>query len=78
MAHIISTDCMECGVCEFLCPQGAISESRRQFVIDKHRCNDCGECAPYCPARAIVHRDATPSRQARSVKKVLGTALQRD
>ncbi len=75
MAHIISTDCMECGVCEFLCPQGAISEAKRQFVIDKHRCNDCGECAPYCPARAIVHRDAFSGRQTRRVKNIMGSAL---
>mgnify|MGYP001572894601 CR=1 FL=1 len=78
MAYIISTDCMDCGVCEFMCPQGAIFEAKRQFVIDKHRCNDCGECVPYCPARAIVHRDGFSDRQARSVKRVLGSALQRD
>ncbi len=63
MAYIISSDCMDCGVCEFMCPEGAIFEAKRQFVIRKDLCNDCGICVPYCPARAIVHRDAFAARQ---------------
>jgi NAD-dependent dihydropyrimidine dehydrogenase PreA subunit len=75
MAYIISTDCMDCGVCEYMCPEGAIFEAKRQFVIDKNKCNDCGVCVPYCPARAIVHRSEFDARQARSVREVLGAVL---
>jgi MinD superfamily P-loop ATPase len=75
MPHIISTDCMDCGVCEYMCPQQAIFEAKRQFVIHKERCNDCGECVPYCPARAIVRRADFGTRQERSVRAVLGGAL---
>jgi NAD-dependent dihydropyrimidine dehydrogenase PreA subunit len=77
MAHIISTDCMNCGVCEFMCPENAIFEARRQFVIRKDGCNDCGICVPYCPARAIVPRAEWDARQERSVKSVLDAALAR-
>jgi ferredoxin len=77
MSYIISTDCMDCGVCEFMCPEGAIFEAKKQFVIRRDRCTDCGMCVPYCPARAIVHRDDFASRQARSVSNVLGAALER-
>lgn len=75
MAYIISTDCMDCGCCEFMCPQQAIFEAKKQFVIRRDRCNDCGECVPYCPARAIVHRDDWEIRQARSVQTVLRGVL---
>lgn len=75
MAYIISTDCMDCGVCEFMCPEGAIFEAKRQFVIRKDLCNDCAACVPYCPARAIVHREEFEARQQRSVRTVLGRAL---
>lgn len=75
---IISSDCMDCGVCEYMCPQGAIFEAKRQFVIRKDRCNGCGECVPYCPARAIVSRTRFASRQERTVKSVLGAVLTED
>jgi MinD superfamily P-loop ATPase len=75
MAHIITTDCMDCGVCELMCPEGAIFETKRQFVILKSRCNDCGICVPFCPAQAIVPRAQFGARQERSVRSVLGAAL---
>ena len=73
--YIISSDCMDCGVCEYMCPQGAIFEAKRQFVIHKAACNGCGECVPYCPARAIVPRTGFHDRQGRTVRTVLGNVL---
>ncbi|HVP04179.1 MAG TPA: 4Fe-4S binding protein [Dehalococcoidia bacterium] len=75
--YIISSDCMDCGVCEFMCPEGAIFEAKNQFVIRKDACNGCGICVPYCPARAIVARTGFKDRQARTVRQVLGGALGR-
>jgi MinD superfamily P-loop ATPase len=66
---------MDCGVCEYMCPQGAIFEAKNQFVIAKGLCNGCGICVPYCPARAIVARTGFKERQARTVRQVLGGAL---
>ena len=74
-SYIISSDCMDCGVCEYMCPEAAIFEAKRQFVIRKDRCNGCGVCVPYCPARAIVHRVAFAGRQQRTVRNLLGGAL---
>ena len=73
--YIISSDCMDCGVCEYMCPEEAIFETKRQFVIRKDLCNGCGLCVPYCPARAIVTRSGFASRQERTVRNVLGGAL---
>jgi len=74
-SYIISSDCMDCGVCEFMCPEGAIFEAKRQFVIRKDRCNGCGLCVPYCPARAIVARSGFKERQRRTVQNLLSEAL---
>ncbi|MEO6197212.1 MAG: 4Fe-4S binding protein [Dehalococcoidia bacterium] len=73
--YIISSDCMDCGVCEYMCPQSAIYEAKRQFVIKKQLCNGCGDCVPYCPARAIVLRSGFHDRQDRTVRNVLGAVL---
>jgi NAD-dependent dihydropyrimidine dehydrogenase PreA subunit len=75
VAYIISSDCMDCGVCEYMCPQEAIYEAKHQFVIRKERCNDCGTCVPYCPARAIAAGDAYADRRIRTVRNVLGGVL---
>jgi NAD-dependent dihydropyrimidine dehydrogenase PreA subunit len=75
MAYIISADCMDCGVCEFMCPQDAIYEAKNQFVIRKERCDDCGTCVPYCPARAIAAPAAYAERRQRTVRNVLGGVL---
>lgn len=66
---------MDCAVCEYMCPEGAIFEAKRQFVIRKDLCNGCGLCVPYCPARAIVARSAFKERQGRTVQKTLHEAL---
>ena len=74
-SYIISTDCMDCGVCEYMCPEGAIFEAKRQFIINKDLCNGCGICVPYCPVRAIVQRANFAGRQERTVRNVLTKAL---
>jgi len=68
---------MDCAVCEYMCPEGAIFEAKRQFVIRKDRCNGCGICVPYCPARAIVARSGFKERQRRTVQNVLSEILSR-
>ena len=78
MSYIISSDCVDCGCCEYMCPQAAIFEAKKQFVIRRDRCNGCGICVPYCPVRAIVARDAFAARQERTVRNVLGRVLSPD
>ena len=46
--------CRDCGVCETICPQGAISrrdlgEGRFEMTVDGERCIGCGFCAGACP-----------------------------
>ncbi len=53
MAHIISDECTNCGVCEEECTEGAISEKDDKRVIDPEKCTDCGNCVEGCPVEAI-------------------------
>jgi ferredoxin len=73
--YIISTDCMNCGLCEFMCHAGAIIEAKRQFIILKHRCDGCGDCVSSCMVQAIVPRDAFRDRQAHTLAAALKDVL---
>ncbi|HMA66371.1 MAG TPA: 4Fe-4S dicluster domain-containing protein, partial [Desulfosalsimonadaceae bacterium] len=44
----------DCGLCEALCPQAAISRREKEnggyeYVADDQRCIGCGFCAAACP-----------------------------
>lgn len=65
--HIISNDCVSCGVCEYMCPLGAIVETKMQFSILKRVCDGCAICVPFCPVRAIVPKHRFRERQNNNV-----------
>lgn len=72
---MITSDCTNCGVCEFMCPQDAIREAPNQFVVRRQQCNGCGECVPYCPVRAIVPKSQFAERQNKTRKAELRAIL---
>ena len=46
--------CRDCGICETICPQNAISRRELdgedyEYVVDSDRCIGCGFCAGACP-----------------------------
>ena len=53
MAYVISDECSNCGSCEPVCPEEAISEGDDKYVIDAEKCVDCGLCVDECPVEAI-------------------------
>lgn len=73
--YVISSDCMNCGVCEFMCPTAAIVPAPQHFVIGADRCDGCGICVPYCVVSAIVKRVDLVGRQERTVKAGLKRVL---
>lgn len=60
MATKITDECINCGVCEPECPNGAISEGEDYYVIDPELCTECvgfhGEeaCQEVCPVDCCV------------------------
>ena len=45
MAHVITDECISCGVCVDECAVEAISEGEDKYVIDKEKCTDSGYSA---------------------------------
>lgn len=52
MVKIIADNCVACGACVDVCPQGAITVED-VAVIDEAACVDCGACVDECPSNAI-------------------------
>lgn len=50
--YVIGENCIGCGTCQTVCPQGVISEGA-PYVIDANHCLQCGNCAENCPVEAI-------------------------
>jgi ferredoxin len=40
-------DCRHCAVCEYACPEAAISVAS-EIVVDPDRCEGCGVCVDQC------------------------------
>ncbi len=53
MVTVNASDCVACGACADVCPQGAITVDD-VAVIDASACVECGACVDECPAGAIT------------------------
>jgi ferredoxin len=57
--------CVGCGLCEDICPHGAIAMGGgKAIVADRGLCMECGACAKNCPAGAIEARKGVGCAQA--------------
>ncbi|MFM2348925.1 MAG: hypothetical protein RL654_3678 [Pseudomonadota bacterium] len=75
MALTITSECINCDVCEPECPNQAISMGEEFYVIDSARCTECvghfGEpqCVQVCPVECIpVDPDHTETREQLQAK----------
>jgi len=72
MATIITDECINCGVCEPECPNGAITEGEDFYEIDPALCTECvgfhGEeaCQEVCPVDCCI-----PDENIRETEKEL-------
>lgn len=58
----INDKCIECRVCEEVCPEQVIKIYHRKPVWDEEKCSLCMACIQMCPKRAIEYGDATVNR----------------
>jgi NADPH-dependent glutamate synthase beta subunit-like oxidoreductase/glutamate synthase domain-containing protein 3/NAD-dependent dihydropyrimidine dehydrogenase PreA subunit len=57
--------CRDCGICEAVCPQTAITRKEKEdggyeYVVDEARCIGCGFCAGACPCGVWALVENTP------------------
>jgi ferredoxin len=59
MSLIITDECINCDVCEPVCPNEAISQGVEIYEIDPERCTECvghfdqPQCQQVCPVECI-------------------------
>ena len=54
--------CIECRICEHVCPEQIIKVYHRKPVWDEPRCSMCMSCINLCPKKAIQMADLTQER----------------
>jgi heterodisulfide reductase subunit A-like polyferredoxin len=61
VASVDEALCSGCGVCEVLCPYGAIAVDREKgvSVVNQALCKGCGTCCAACPSGAVQQRGFT-------------------
>jgi len=70
MALLITTACVNCDVCEPVCPNKAIALGASIYEIDPRRCTECvghfdaPQCVDVCPVECIfVDEEKSESRE---------------
>ena len=64
MAMVIHEDCINCGSCEPVCPNTAISAGESLYLVDRERCTECvgasdhPQCVDACPIEGCITTDA--------------------
>lgn len=63
--------CLGCHNCQEICPEGAISFSREELIINETQCNLCGECVAVCHSQALelIGKEMTTAQVMQEVEK---------
>ncbi|GAI05311.1 unnamed protein product, partial [marine sediment metagenome] len=61
VASVNESICSGCGICEALCPYGAITVDEKEKVakVNEALCKGCGTCCAACPSGAAQQRGFT-------------------
>lgn len=58
----LNDKCIECRICEDVCPEQIIKVYHRKPVWDEEKCSMCMSCLNLCPKQAIEFGDTTEGR----------------
>ena len=51
----LQKNCIDCGLCKFICPEGCIEgKDKNAYGSDLDYCKGCGLCAYICPKKDIT------------------------
>jgi MinD superfamily P-loop ATPase len=65
--YVIIEGCIECGICERVCPYDAIFMSDDfEFVVEGEKCPSCHRCYDPCPVDTIVPMDDPRAQRVRA------------
>lgn len=59
----VTDKCIECRICEEVCPEQIIKVYHRKPVWDEEKCSLCMSCLELCPKQAIEYGEATVGRR---------------
>lgn len=71
----ITDECINCDVCEPVCPNQAITMGPRIYVIDPARCTECvghfdePQCVSICPVDCIPVDESLPETREALLEK---------
>ena len=77
MSTLITDECINCGVCEPECPNGAISEGEDFYEIDDDLCTECvgfhGEeaCQEVCPVDCCIPNEDNKETEEELLQKAV-------
>lgn len=75
MALIITEECINCDVCEPVCPNLAIYQGELIYEIDPDKCTECvghfdePQCVSVCPVDCIPKDDKHPETKEQLLEK---------
>lgn len=75
MSLIITDECINCDVCEPVCPNTAIYQGEMIYEIHRDKCTECvghfaqPQCIEVCPVNCIIKDPEHPETQEQLLKK---------
>ncbi|NCX93716.1 MAG: YfhL family 4Fe-4S dicluster ferredoxin [Gammaproteobacteria bacterium] len=75
MALLITDQCINCDVCEPVCPNKAISQGPDIYEINPDLCTECvghyevSQCVEVCPVECIIPHPTIRETQEELIKK---------
>ena len=82
MALLITTQCINCDVCEPVCPNEAIYAGEEIYEIDPARCTECvghfdePQCVVVCPVECIDNDPEHPETEQQLLLKLAQLQVQ--